>query len=883
MSADAGEDEAVLDVKVPTRRRRASDDEADEVEFHDATECAASVADSQAVDREDQVVDESRSVDGYENGSTPGLEGAGDEEVVGTEEPSSEQDQTEQVLADQKKAKLREPFEVPTSGAFWLHDDRFGGDEPQTEAPRPSGAVERKARSDTEGRWLHDKFGTLELGEAADDDDTENAFSNYRRGRGRGIRSGGVGGGSHGGGVGGGGRGSNLTAGGRGRGVGRGRGGRYVNSTNDSSEPVDAGIPALGLHDTQEALPQRQLRAPRSTARSPAVSLPFPLAEDPGVAGNYTAATLGSGRGRGGPPGVRGGSRSGEPTGRGRGERSRSLEPPAAPRDNGFGSETGSGRGRGLAGRGRGREGASRDDGVLGRGGYGRGVGRGYAGRGTDAAPESNGGIGAHEGGRGRGRSAGRSAGDYQGRGSGLERGFGAGRGLPPGQQQPYRKADRVVDEEFPPLPSSGPPRQSVAATLQGADMPPGVSIGGHAAAATASAVDAAAPATQGVRRYSRMAGKVGGGPGGAGDANAGFGVGGAAAAGGSGATAAGPENGHARGGAGEGGAPARTSKLSAAAPTFEPSPAAAAAAGHAGRQPQQAQQAPPHPQQQPVPSVPMAFGAPLQPMTVVATGPPVQPMAGMVSEQQGGGFTPQTGMAYMYQHPQQQHMQHPPQQHMQQQHMAPPPMPQQQHTPPPPPQQPQQQQQHTQAPPQQVPTGGYMAGSMQQQQHAPVSGVPQQGGMMGGGGGSPMAQTQGSGTPYAFMGAMMYGASPAEVEAWYQDAYQKALATGMDPQQAYSAVQGYVQGLNMAYTVMEQQRRQQQQMGAGAYGGSAQPPPQMQVQAPPAGVAAYETAAKALCPLALSPNAHTGEELTELRVIHVLLSPSLPRRLNDK
>jgi hypothetical protein len=48
---------------------------------------------------------------GEEGEAGPGWEG--EEEL----EPSP---------ADKRKAKIREPFEVPTSGAFWLHDDRYG-------------------------------------------------------------------------------------------------------------------------------------------------------------------------------------------------------------------------------------------------------------------------------------------------------------------------------------------------------------------------------------------------------------------------------------------------------------------------------------------------------------------------------------------------------------------------------------------------------------------------------------------------------------------------------------------------------------------------------------------------------------------------------------
>ncbi|GIL52932.1 hypothetical protein Vafri_8676 [Volvox africanus] len=751
MSTSILEDEAVLDVKVPTRRRRASDDEAEEVEFHDAAEYAASVADSQAVDQEEQGAEEPRSEDDYEGIIDPAAEGAEDAEVGETEGQPSEHDQPEDSAADRKKAKLREPFEVPTSGAFWLHDDRFGGEEPKAEPSRPGGgAAERKARSDTEGRWLHDKFSTLELDDVAEDDSSDHAFSQYRRGRGRGLRGGGRRGGISGG------R-SPLTAGGRGRGLSAGRGrvvGRPASNHDEIiSELGDSGaFSSQGRPEIQEALPQRAPRAAKRSAAAP----PSSYSENSGAeAADLAAASTSPGPGRGRGLGARG-PRYGEFSGRGRNERS--YSPDAGHRERGPDPDFGNGgRGRESSGRGRRREDGGRASSALGRGDSGRGPGRGY-GRGTDAyesgrVPEamrgsevisSNG--GAYERGRGRGRGAGRVTASGRGQSS-------TQRTQQAGQQQ-QRRQERSMDEEFPPLPSSVTARKPAATPSPNADMPPGV--GGNIVA-----MDAAATATQGVRRYSKMAGKVGVGGSGVPDSSAGT-VGGAAAA---------PESVHARGAGPDGGGSApRASKLSATAATFEPSPAAAAAA--TGRQLAASPPQPAPTPQQSVPSVPAAFGAPLQPMTVV----------GVVSEQYGAGMLPQHGQPMPYV---------------------------------------QSQQQHTQA--QAQPVSGVYGAPMQQQGIA-------------GGGGSPVAPSP-QNMPYTSTGTIMYGAPPAEVEAWYQDAYQKALAIGMDPQQAYSAVQGYVQGLKMAAAVVEQQRWQQQQQMSG-YAGVL--PPQ-QMPPPPAGPASYE------------------------------------------
>ncbi|KXZ54614.1 hypothetical protein GPECTOR_4g679 [Gonium pectorale] len=238
-------------------------------------------------------------------------------------------------------------------------------------------------------------------------------------------------------------------------------------------------------------------------------------------------------------------------------------------------------------------------------------------------------------------------------------------------------------------------------------------------------------------------------------------------------APTAGPsaDSGRSRAAAGDGAAGSRASKLSAAAPTFEPTPAA------------------PAKEQVPVvPSVPAAFGAPLQPLTSVPAMQPAAPVS-TVPEAYGAPLQPL-----------QPHAQYMPIQHQQMQHALPP---QQQMQPP---------QQMMQPPSPQAPqVPAYGAPPMQQ-------GVQQPSVM---GNAQPMAPPQQQ--QYSAQGMPPGGSygSYNDMETWFQDAYQKALATGMDPQQAYSAVQGYVQGMQMAFqTLAAAQQR-------GAYPGM---PPQGQV-----------------------------------------------------
>ncbi|KXZ54615.1 hypothetical protein GPECTOR_4g680 [Gonium pectorale] len=117
-------EEAAVDVRVPTRRRRASDDEGEDAEFHDAAEYAASISshpEEHAVEAHAVDVPEG---DGSEEDG-PG-EAEPEEQTGDANEQPAGEEQDAELSSEPKKAKLREPFEVPTSGAFWLHDDRFG-------------------------------------------------------------------------------------------------------------------------------------------------------------------------------------------------------------------------------------------------------------------------------------------------------------------------------------------------------------------------------------------------------------------------------------------------------------------------------------------------------------------------------------------------------------------------------------------------------------------------------------------------------------------------------------------------------------------------------------------------------------------------------------
>ncbi|KAK9806968.1 hypothetical protein WJX72_008992 [[Myrmecia] bisecta] len=87
------------------------------------------------------------------------------------------------------RKKHLEPFDVPTSGDFWLHDDRMGGGE---DAGKPA-AKPKKEWEPSDDKWEHDRFHLLDL--PPELDDYESSFERSRRGRGYGRGRGGRGGG----------------------------------------------------------------------------------------------------------------------------------------------------------------------------------------------------------------------------------------------------------------------------------------------------------------------------------------------------------------------------------------------------------------------------------------------------------------------------------------------------------------------------------------------------------------------------------------------------------------------------------------------------------------------------------------------------------------
>jgi hypothetical protein len=67
-------------------------------------------------------------------------------------------------LAQREPRRPLEPYEVPTSGHFYLHDDRTA-DKPENEEGEESRDVpppKKKLWSEDGGKWKHDKFDLLD-------------------------------------------------------------------------------------------------------------------------------------------------------------------------------------------------------------------------------------------------------------------------------------------------------------------------------------------------------------------------------------------------------------------------------------------------------------------------------------------------------------------------------------------------------------------------------------------------------------------------------------------------------------------------------------------------------------------------------------------------
>ena len=141
-----------LDISIPTRRRRASDDEGED-EFHDAAEgsilnvCFQSCnlcdlspifpGDDGGEGNAEKVINDSgNDADQIDAGSRPDPSPDkratwGDEEEDESEEENAtgeakeEEDDEEAETKTKSKTGRGEPFEVPMQGQFWGHDDRF--------------------------------------------------------------------------------------------------------------------------------------------------------------------------------------------------------------------------------------------------------------------------------------------------------------------------------------------------------------------------------------------------------------------------------------------------------------------------------------------------------------------------------------------------------------------------------------------------------------------------------------------------------------------------------------------------------------------------------------------------------------------------------------
>ncbi|KAK9839838.1 hypothetical protein WJX81_005316 [Elliptochloris bilobata] len=86
-------------------------------------------------------------------------EGKGGEGGGEDEEREKERAQREQ------RATPKEPYEVPTSGTFWMHDDRQGDEE---EPRRPRKPKKKLWGEGDDDKWAHDRFELLDLPPEAD-------------------------------------------------------------------------------------------------------------------------------------------------------------------------------------------------------------------------------------------------------------------------------------------------------------------------------------------------------------------------------------------------------------------------------------------------------------------------------------------------------------------------------------------------------------------------------------------------------------------------------------------------------------------------------------------------------------------------------------------
>ncbi|GMH34024.1 hypothetical protein BSKO_01858 [Bryopsis sp. KO-2023] len=118
-----------------------------------AAEAPAGVAAEDVNDAEDDDDEEDEDDDDEEN---EGKEGGRGQEVG---EVKEEEDSERNIRGRGRQKVSREPYEVPTSGAFYMHDDRFAAEGP---ASNTRGMDRRKKNGIDDKKWKHDKFEELE-------------------------------------------------------------------------------------------------------------------------------------------------------------------------------------------------------------------------------------------------------------------------------------------------------------------------------------------------------------------------------------------------------------------------------------------------------------------------------------------------------------------------------------------------------------------------------------------------------------------------------------------------------------------------------------------------------------------------------------------------
>lgn len=137
-----------------------------------------------SAEHEDEANASSEQVAGEDVGSSDSEldEGSDSEDRSGTEEQHASRPP-----GRVQGRKPLEPYEVPTAGAFFMHDDRFGGEDGK--AARPIRRT-KPEWSPADDRWSHDKFDSLSMPPTAEEEPSMRSRRGTRgrggRGRGRG-------------------------------------------------------------------------------------------------------------------------------------------------------------------------------------------------------------------------------------------------------------------------------------------------------------------------------------------------------------------------------------------------------------------------------------------------------------------------------------------------------------------------------------------------------------------------------------------------------------------------------------------------------------------------------------------------------------------------